>query len=55
MREARAVYSASGSDSHRLEGQEFEEGFRADLIIEGKGVFGLKSVEMIHPVHRKNC
>jgi len=55
MRGARAVYSASGSDSHRLEGQEFEEGFLVDLIIEGKVIVEVKSVEMIHPVHKKNC
>ena len=35
------------------EGQEFEEGFRADLIIQGKVIVDLKSVEMIHPVHKK--
>ena len=35
------------------EGQEFEEGFRADLIINGKVIVELKSVEMIHPVHKK--
>ncbi|MUG96793.1 GxxExxY protein [Scytonema sp. UIC 10036] len=30
-----------------------EEGFRADLIIEGKVIVELKSVETIHPVHKK--
>ena len=35
------------------DGQEFEEGFRADLIIDGKVIVELKSVEMIHPVHKK--
>ncbi len=35
------------------EGLEFEEGFRADLIINGKVIVELKSVEMIHPVHKK--
>ena len=35
------------------EGQEFEEGFRADLIINGKVIVELKSVEMIHPVHKQ--
>jgi GxxExxY protein len=30
-----------------------EEGFRADLIIEGKVIVELKSVEVIAPVHKK--
>ena len=35
------------------EGQQFEEGFRADLIIDKKVNVELKSVEMIHPAHKK--
>jgi GxxExxY protein len=35
------------------EGQKFDEGFRADLIVEGKVIVELKSVEMIHPAHKK--
>ena len=35
------------------EGQKFDEGFRADLIIERKVLVELKSVETIHPAHRK--
>ena len=35
------------------DGLEFEEGSRADLIINGKVIVELKSVEMIHPVHKK--
>ena len=31
----------------------FEEGFRADIIVEGKVILELKSVEMISPVHMK--
>lgn len=30
-----------------------EEGFRADLIVEDKVIVELKSVETIHPVHKK--
>ncbi|MEI7534580.1 MAG: GxxExxY protein [Verrucomicrobiae bacterium] len=30
-----------------------EEGFRADLIVEGKVIVELKSVEVISPVHKK--
>jgi GxxExxY protein len=31
----------------------FDEGFRADVIVEGKVVLELKSVEEVHPVHKK--
>jgi GxxExxY protein len=31
----------------------FDEGFRADLIIEGKVILELKSVERINPAHKK--
>ena len=31
----------------------FDEGFRADLVVEDKVVLELKSVEQIHPVHKK--
>jgi GxxExxY protein len=34
-------------------GMEFEEGFRADLIVGGKVIIELKSVEKIAPVHGK--
>ena len=35
------------------DGQKFDEGFRADLIIEGKVIVELKSLENIHPAHKK--
>ena len=35
------------------EGQKFDEGFRADLIVEGKVIVELKSVETVHPAHKK--
>ncbi len=35
------------------EGIHLEEGFRADLIVEDKVIVELKSVEIIHPVHKK--
>ena len=35
------------------EGQRFDEGFRADLIVEGKVIVELKAVEKIHPAHIK--
>ena len=35
------------------EGQRFDEGFRADLIVEGKVIIELKSVEKVHPVYKK--
>ncbi len=35
------------------DGMTFEEGFRVDLLVEGKVVVELKSVEKISPVHGK--
>ncbi len=35
------------------EGERFDEGFRADLIVEGKVIVELKSVEKIHAAHKK--
>jgi len=31
----------------------FDEGFRADLIVNGLVILELKSIESIHPVHKK--
>jgi len=36
-----------------FDGIEFDEGFRADLIVEDKVIIELKSVEKIAPVHKK--
>jgi len=36
-----------------FEEQRFDEGFRADLIVEGKVIIELKSVEKTSPVHKK--
>jgi GxxExxY protein len=35
------------------DGMSFEEGFRTDLLVEGRVVVELKSVEKLAPVHRK--
>jgi len=35
------------------EGEHFDIGYRADLVIEGKVIIELKSVEKIIPVHKK--
>jgi len=35
------------------QGVHMEEGFRADLIVEDKVIVELKSVEAVHPVHKK--
>ncbi len=35
------------------EGIKFDEGFRADLVVEDKVVIELKSIETILPVHKK--
>ena len=36
-----------------FDGIKFDEGFRADLIVEDKVIIELKSVESIAPVHKK--
>ena len=37
----------------RFEGLTFDEGFRADLVVDEKVIIELKSVEQTAPVHRK--
>jgi len=37
----------------QFEGEQFDEGFRADLVVEGKVIIELKSVEKITPVYKK--
>ena len=36
-----------------FEGELFDESFRADMIVEGKVMIELKSVETLHPSHKK--
>ena len=36
-----------------FEGMTFDEGFRADIVVEGKVILELKSVEKALPVHKK--
>jgi len=36
-----------------FEGDRFDEGFRADLIVDGKVIVELKSVETVCPAHKK--
>jgi GxxExxY protein len=36
-----------------FEGEHFDEGFRADLFVEGKAIIELKSVEKITDAHKK--
>ena len=36
-----------------FEGEYFDEGFRVDLLVEGKVIIELKSVEKIIPAHKK--
>jgi GxxExxY protein len=36
-----------------FDGIKFEEGFRADIIVENKVIIELKSVENINPAHKK--
>ncbi len=35
------------------DGIQFDEGFRADLVVAGLVIIELKSVESVHPVHKK--
>jgi GxxExxY protein len=35
------------------EGEMYEEGFRADLFVDGKVIIELKSIEKIIPIHKK--
>lgn len=35
------------------ETEQFDEGFRADLVVEDKVILELKSVELLAPVHKK--
>lgn len=35
------------------EGERFDEGFRADPVVGGKVIVELKSVEKVHPAHKK--
>lgn len=35
------------------DGQRFDEGFRVDLIVERRVIVELKSVEKMHPAHKK--
>lgn len=39
--------------SFEFDGIRFEEGFRADLLVNGRVLVELKSVEKLAPVHRK--
>lgn len=36
-----------------FQGEDFDEGFRADLIVEKKLIIELKSIERLQPVHSK--
>ena len=37
----------------QFDGMKFEEGFRADIIVENKVIIELKSVEIVNPAHKK--
>ena len=37
----------------QYQGQSFDEGFRADLIVEGLVIVELKSLERVTPAHKK--
>jgi len=37
----------------KFEGKQFDEAFKLDLLIEGKVIIELKSIEKINPTHKK--
>ena len=39
--------------SFEYDGQNFDEGFCTDLIVNGKVILELKSMEKVHPSHKK--
>jgi GxxExxY protein len=41
------------SISFEYRGQKFDEGFRADLVVSDSVIVELKSVEQLHPSHKK--
>ena len=47
------VVERQGAISIEFEGERFDEGFRADLIVNGLVIIELKSVEQVSPVHKK--
>ena len=49
----RAASRAAGAGGNRFEGLRFDEGFRADLVVEKKVVVELKSVERVSAAHKK--
>ncbi len=53
LREAGLVVQRQVSVPIEFDGIQFEEGFRADLIVGEKVIVELKSVEKVHPAHKK--
>ena len=50
---SRSLKDASGSFYEDEPGIKFEEGFRADLLVDDKVILELKSVEVLHNAHKK--
>ena len=49
----RLLTNVSVYEHIEFEGEHFDEGFRADLIVNGSVIIELKSVEKVSPVHKK--
>ena len=49
----RLLTNVSVYEHIEFEGEHFDEGFRADLIVNGLVIIELKSVEKVSPVHKK--
>ncbi len=53
LREAGLAVQRQVAVPVEFDGIRFDEGFRADLIVNGKVIVELKSVEKVHPAHKK--
>jgi len=53
LEERGLVVERQKSISLDIDGMHFDEGFRADLLVEGRVLVELKSVEKLAPVHSK--
>jgi GxxExxY protein len=53
LKQRELVVERQRAISIEFEGERFDEGFRADLIVNGLVIIELKSVEQVSPVHKK--
>jgi len=53
LKQRELVVERQRAISIEFEGERFDEGFRADLIVNGLVIIEFKSVEQVSPVHKK--